>query len=103
MSDKQVQSYFQALQRQIAALQPENGVVWQEMNTALEELHLMYEEMQTRLEVATIVEEELLQQTQQLANEYYRYQNLFELLQQQPRALAKPSVGKNASESRSGV
>jgi hypothetical protein len=28
---------------------------------------------------------------------------LLELLQQQPRALAKPSVGKNASESRSGV
>jgi hypothetical protein len=26
-----------------------------------------------------------------------------ELLQQQPRALAKPSVGKNANESRSGV
>jgi len=80
MNDEQARLHFQVIRRRIAALQKEDVEAWQEIEMALEDLHMNYEQMQTNLEAAAIVEEELLQQNQQLADRYHHYYNLFESL-----------------------
>lgn len=80
MNDELFRQHFQAIQRQITALQAEQVQVaraGEEINAALEGLQLIYEEMQTSLEVAEVVEEELVQQNQQIATPYRRYYDLF--------------------------
>lgn len=77
MSDDQVRLYLQAIRRQMAALQNQDASVWQEIDEAVENLHLIYEEMQTNLEAAEVITEELFGQNQQVIAEYYHYYNLF--------------------------
>lgn len=80
MNGDPVEFHFQIIQRQMAALQQEDAVAWQEMSAVLEDLHVMYEEMQTNLEIAEVVQEQLLQQNQELAQCYYHYYELFQSL-----------------------
>lgn len=46
--------------------------------TSLESLELSYEEMQTSLEASTVIEEQLLQQSEQVVAEGQRYYDLFQ-------------------------
>jgi len=80
MNDEQVRFHLQLIRRRIAALQQEDAAAWQDIDMALEDLHVNYEQMQTKLEVAMIVEEQLLLQNQQLAESYQHYYNLFDSL-----------------------
>jgi len=81
MSDEQFIQYFQVIQRQIAALQPEQLFVSLENITAtLDKLHLIYAEMQTKLEAAERVEEELLRQKLRRSAAYQHYYELFQSL-----------------------
>lgn len=78
MSDKQFGLHFQAIRQRITALQKEDVEAWKEVDAALEDLQVIYEQMQTNLQVAEVVEEELLQQNQQIAASYYHYHDLFQ-------------------------
>ncbi len=77
MSDEQVRLYLQAIRQQMTVLQNQDASVWQEIDEAIENLHLIYEEMQTNLDAADLISEELFQQNQQVTTQYYRYYNLF--------------------------
>uniref|UniRef100_B8HKS6 Putative PAS/PAC sensor protein n=1 Tax=Cyanothece sp. (strain PCC 7425 / ATCC 29141) TaxID=395961 RepID=B8HKS6_CYAP4 len=78
MDDAEIRLYFHRLREQISAWQAHNLRTGQELEAALEDLHLIYEEMQTKLQMAEVVEQGLLQQNQQIALEYYRYQDWFD-------------------------
>ncbi|HEY9858274.1 MAG TPA: response regulator [Candidatus Obscuribacterales bacterium] len=78
MSDDQVGLHFQVIRRRIAALQREDAGAWQEVDAALEDLHVIYEQMQANLEAAEVVQEDLLQQSQQATVGYYHYHDLFQ-------------------------
>lgn len=80
MSDEQVRHLFQRIRHQLAALQTGARENWEEIGAALEDLHVMYEQMQTSLDVAEVVEKELLQQNQELAERYHYYHDLFQSL-----------------------
>ena len=78
MNDELFRQHFQTIQRQIAALKGEPvAEAWEEITAALEGLQLIYEEMQTSLEVAEVVEQELLQQNQRISAVYQQYYDLF--------------------------
>ena len=78
MGDKQISFHFQVIQQQFAALQRGEVGNWEEMEVVLEDLRVICEQMQTSLDAAAVVEEELLQQTQQLTECYHRYHDLFQ-------------------------
>lgn len=81
MSSDQFRRHIETLQQQMAALEKEQGATgWKRIVSALDGLQLIYEEMQTSLEAAEVIEEELLQQTQQLAERYHHYYDLFQSL-----------------------
>jgi len=80
MSDDQVRLHFQVIRRQLTALQREDARAWQEIDAALEDLHVIYEQMQTNLEAAEIINEGLLQQNQHIAKRYHHYCDLFQSL-----------------------
>lgn len=77
MSNEQVRRPLQLIRRLMAALQNQDAIVCQEIEAAIEELHLIYEEMQTSLDAAEVITEELFGQNQRLTAEYYHYYNLF--------------------------
>ena len=78
MNDELFRQHFQALQKQIAALKAKQVAgAWEEITAALEGLQLIYEEMQTSLEVAEVVEEELLERNQRINTVYQHYFDLF--------------------------
>lgn len=79
MSDEQVRVHFEAIRKEIEALQLENGKAWDEIEAALQDLLVIHEQMQTSVEVSEIVQEELFQQNQQLAERYQHYLELFQL------------------------
>lgn len=78
MNDEQVRVHLQAIRKEIEALQTENAEVWEEIDAALQDLLVIHEQMQTSVEVSEIVQEELLQQNQQLAERYQHYLDLFQ-------------------------
>ena len=78
MNDELFRQHFQALQGQIAALKAQQVAgAWKEITAVLEGLQLIYEEMQTSLEVASVVEEELLEHNQRITSVYKHYFDLF--------------------------
>lgn len=83
MNNEQFSFYFQVIQQRIAALPKENVQAWQKIETALENLQIIYEQMQTLLEAAELVQEGALQHNQQLAD---RHQHYYELFQSAPIA-----------------
>ncbi|AFY84531.1 response regulator [Oscillatoria acuminata] len=64
MSNDRANFHFQAIRQQIARLQQEDAKVWTEIEVVLEDLQVMYEAMQANLDVATLIEQQLLQQNQ---------------------------------------
>ncbi|WP_250123229.1 response regulator [Chroococcidiopsis sp. CCMEE 29] len=78
MSNDSVRLHFQVIQQRIAALRREDTEAWQEIDAALEDLHVIYEQMQADLEATEVVQEDLLQQNQQVTAEYYHYHDLFQ-------------------------
>jgi PAS domain S-box-containing protein len=78
MNDAQVRYHFQLIQQKIEALRQNDPEAWEQIDAALEDLHVIYEQMQTNLETAEVVEEELLKQTEQLAEQYHHYYDLFQ-------------------------
>lgn len=80
MSDNPVELHFQKIRQQMTLLQSENPGAWQEIDAVLEDLHVVCEAMQTHLELAAVVEEELLQQTQHLTQRCDHYYELFQSL-----------------------
>lgn len=78
MNDEQIRRHFQAIRRRLARLQQHDAEDWQEIDAALEDLQIIYEEMQSRLETAEIVEQGLMQQTQQMSSAYSHYHELFQ-------------------------
>ncbi len=77
MDDEQAELYFQAMRRQIAGLQNEDGEKLQEIEATLEDLQAIYTEMQLQLKAADALRQRLFQQNQQIAANYYHYHNLF--------------------------
>lgn len=78
MSNEQFRHYIETIRRLLAVLQGEQvAEVWEESAAALEGLQMIYEEMQTSLEVAEVVEEELLQLNQRATVGYHHYYDLF--------------------------
>ena len=77
MNNEQVRLHLQLIRQQITASHNQDARIWQEMDAALDELHLIYEEMQTKLDAAEVITEELFGQHQQLTADYYHYYNLF--------------------------
>ncbi|MGL5192152.1 MAG: response regulator [Chroococcales cyanobacterium] len=71
MSNDRANFHFQAIRHQIARLQQEDVKAWTEIEVVLEDLQVMYEAMQANLDVATMIEQQLLQQNQ-------HYYDLFE-------------------------
>lgn len=78
MNNEQFRLYLQVIRQQIAALQQEKAGNWEEINAAIENLFVLYEQMQTKLDAANLVEEELLQQNQQLAETSQYFFDLFQ-------------------------
>lgn len=78
MSDEQVRLHFQVIRQRIAALRKKTAAEWEDIDAALEDLYVLYEELQTSLEAASVVEEGILQQNQQLAEQYHYYYDLFQ-------------------------
>ena len=64
MRNDPVSLHFQAIRQYSARLQQEDPTAWTEIETVLEDLHVIHEEMQTNLEAAMMVEQQLLQQNQ---------------------------------------
>lgn len=80
MSNNQADLYFQAIRQWLAALQTEEYQGWQQMGAAVESLYAIYQKMETDLQAAESLNERLVQQNQQLAANYYHYQELFQTL-----------------------
>lgn len=89
MSEDQFTQYIQAIHAQIAELQgylatlPKGNSKWtaeilEAIAASLENLQLSYEEMQTKLEVSAVIEEELFQQSEQVAVQRQHYYDLFQ-------------------------
>lgn len=89
MSREQFIKDLQAIHAQVAALHGYIAPLSQEQGkqiaeiqhaiaTSLESLQLSYEEMQTKLEISKVIEEELLQQSEQVVAERQRSYNLFQ-------------------------
>ena len=88
MSEEQFIQHFQATHAQLTALhgyvmpclqgqQEQIAEIFAAIAASLESLQLSYEEMQTSLEASTVIEEELLQQSEQVVVERQRYYDLF--------------------------
>ncbi|HEY9612959.1 response regulator [Allocoleopsis sp.] len=89
MNEEQFLQHFQAIHAQMAALhkyrvqlpqeqQEQMAKIFEAIAISLEHLQLSYEEMQTSLEASTVVEEEILQQSEQAVAERDRYYDLFQ-------------------------
>ena len=78
MDEAEIRLYLQRIREQILAWQAHNLRTGQELQAAVEDLQLIYEAMQTKLQMAEVVEQGLLQQNQQIALEYHRYQDWFD-------------------------
>jgi PAS domain S-box-containing protein len=89
MSEEQFIQHFQAIHAQLVALHryvmplPQGNTeqiaeILEALATALDSLQVSYEEMQTSLEASQVIEEELLQQTEQVVAERQRYYELFQ-------------------------
>lgn len=89
MSDEQFRQHIQTIYQQIGllhqyrmqlSLQQQEQVtgVLEEVVAAVENLQLIYEEMQTSLEASTVIEEELLEHSEQVVAERHRYYDLFQ-------------------------
>lgn len=89
MSEEQFLQHFKAIHAQLAALHgyvmplPQGNTeqiaeILEVIATSLESLQLSYEEMQTSLEASIVIEEELLQQSEQVLAERQRYYDLFQ-------------------------
>jgi PAS domain S-box-containing protein len=89
MGEDQFIQYFQAIHAQMAALHgavlvlPQGNTkqiteILKAIAASLESLQLIYEELQTSLEASTVIEEELLQQSEQVVAERQRYYDLFQ-------------------------
>ena len=80
MSEERFRFYLEKI-RQHTVLQGQQITgAGQESAAALEGLQLIYEEMQTSLELAEVIEEELLDQNQQATAGYHYYYELFHSL-----------------------
>lgn len=77
MSDEQIKQHFHIIRQRSAPLQKQDPAAWEDINAALEDLHVIYEEMQTDLEAAAVVEEGLQQQNQRIVAGYQHYYELF--------------------------
>jgi PAS domain S-box-containing protein len=64
MNDDPVSLHFQTIRQQIARLQQEESSVWAGIDSALEDLHVMYEEMQANSDAAMLSAQQQLQQSQ---------------------------------------
>lgn len=80
MSDYQISLHFQVIRQRIGAMQRGEGGSWEEIDAVLEDLQVIYEQMQTSLEIAGVIQEDLLEQNQQLGQQYYHYYELFQSL-----------------------
>lgn len=89
MSEDQFIQHFQIIHAQIAALHecikslPQGNTeqiaeIFEAIAASLDNLELSYEEMQATLEASTVIEEELLQQSEQVVAERHRYYDLFQ-------------------------
>lgn len=67
MSDELIEHHFQFLRQQLLALQEDRATDWEAMDTALEDLQVLYEQMQVNLEFVEGIQEEL-----QLQQQYYQ-------------------------------
>lgn len=70
MSDEQIEHHFQFLRQQILVLQEERIGNWAAMDSALEDLQVLYEQMQVTLEFFEGVQEELQQQKQYYQDQF---------------------------------
>ncbi|HEY9825423.1 MAG TPA: PAS domain-containing protein [Stenomitos sp.] len=66
MSDEKIQNLFQVIHQQLTVLQAENSVMWQEVNTAIQDLQENYQQIQAQLNTFEGVEAQK-----------QHYQNLF--------------------------
>ena len=73
MSSEQFWQEIQIIRQRIAVLLAAENPIWQEIDMALEDLHLIYEEMETSLIAAELTTQELLQKNSHIAAEYQRY------------------------------
>jgi len=89
MSQEQFIQHFQAIHAQLTTLYsyviplPQGNTeqiaaILKAIAASLESIELSYEEMQTTLEASTVIEEELLQQSEQVVAERQRYYDLFQ-------------------------
>jgi PAS domain S-box-containing protein len=89
MSEEQFIQNLQAVHAQMAVLhkyimqlppqqQKQMAEIWEAIAASLSSLQLLYEEMQTSLEAFEVVEEQLLQQSQDAIVERQRYYDLFQ-------------------------
>ncbi len=89
MSEYQLIQHFQALQSQMAALhryrmqlpqeqQEQIAEILKAIAACLDSLQVSYEQMQTNLEASQVIEEQLLQQTEQVVAERQRYYDFFQ-------------------------
>lgn len=89
MSEEQFLQHLQAIHAKMTALHghimqlPQGNTeqiakFFEAIAASLESLQLSYEEMQTSLEASTVIEEELLQQSEQVVAEHQRYYDLFQ-------------------------
>lgn len=89
MSEDQFIQHLQAIHAQLTALhgymmhlppqqQEQVAEIFEVIAASLENLQLSYEEMQTTLEASTVIEEELLQQSEQVVAQHQRYHDLFQ-------------------------
>jgi PAS domain S-box-containing protein len=89
MSEDQFIEHFQAIHAQLAALhgyvmplpqgqQEQIAEIFEAIAASLESLQLSYEEMQTSLEASEVIEEDLVQQSEQVVAEHQRYYDLFQ-------------------------
>jgi len=89
MSEEQFTQHFKAIHAQMAALHgyvvplsqgnaEQIAEILKAIAISLESLELSYEEMQTTLEASQVIEEELLEQSEQVVAERQRYYDLFQ-------------------------
>lgn len=77
MSSEQFWQEIQIIRQRIAVLLAAENPIWQEIDMALEDLHLIYEDMETSLIAAELTTQELWQKNSHIAAEYQRYYDLF--------------------------
>ncbi|WP_013334230.1 response regulator [Gloeothece verrucosa] len=78
MSDEKLRQYIETLRQLIAAEEEKQELIaFSESVVALDGLQLYIEEMQTKLEIASCLEQKLIEQNQRIVTAYQHYYDLF--------------------------